>query len=81
MADHYHCKGVGCYNRMQFMDTCSRCNGSTTPCDGDCNSPNAGEMLEKLGIRQPVEKMLALTKLETPPTSVDEADKLMEELR
>lgn len=30
---HSHCKAVGCYNRIQFSDTCSRCGGPTSPCD------------------------------------------------
>jgi hypothetical protein len=31
---HNHCKNVRCYNRIQFIDTCSRCDGPTTPCRG-----------------------------------------------
>jgi len=33
--DHFHCKSIGCYNRIQFIKTCSRCNGATTPCRGE----------------------------------------------
>jgi len=29
-ADHGHCKGPACYNRIQFIDTCSRCGGPVT---------------------------------------------------
>lgn len=32
---HGHCKTVGCYNRIQFADTCSRC-GERVTVEEDC---------------------------------------------
>lgn len=37
-VDHFHCPGHGCYWRIQFGPSCSRCGGATVPCDGDCDS-------------------------------------------
>lgn len=33
---HGHCKAVTCYNRIQFVDTCSRCGGRVTVEEGCC---------------------------------------------
>lgn len=33
---HGHCKAVTCYNRIQFVDTCSNCGGPVTVEEGCC---------------------------------------------
>ena len=33
---HYHCPAPGCYWRIQFIDTCSRCGGPTVQQEGCC---------------------------------------------
>jgi hypothetical protein len=34
---HGHCTAVGCYNRIQFVETCSRCGGPVTFAAGCCD--------------------------------------------
>lgn len=37
MPDHYHCPAPGCYWRIQFLPTCSRCGGPTVKQEGCCS--------------------------------------------
>lgn len=33
---HYHCPAMGCYWRIQFVPSCSRCGGATVQPDNCC---------------------------------------------
>jgi hypothetical protein len=36
MTEHYHCPAAGCYWRIQYVTTCSRCGSRTVQREGCC---------------------------------------------